>query len=173
VAATNTFTLGELVVEKVAIDEPAGAGPYTFQVECTRVVGGLPVPVDLPDGGFVELAAGEQATFSVPAGSTCTVVETGVPADVEVSVSDTDGATPGGTSDGVVVVGSAGVAGRAVVTVTNTFPPLGPNEGGTTGNLSETGADRLGDVIGLGGLAILLGAVLLVTTRRRRDGSVG
>ena len=111
VTVTNTFDVGELVIDKQVVGEGAdlyGAGPFEAQVQCVYDVNGANTSIALANGGLVALTAdnGYTATIgNLPIGADCTVTETktGGATSTEVSGSGNISATP------------------AVVTVTNTF----------------------------------------------------
>ncbi len=162
VTATNEFTAGALVIEKVVENAEPDAGPFTFQATCVAADG---TPVELPDGGQVDIFGGEQVGTEVPLGSSCTVVEVDVPDEVSVSIEDSDPSTPGGATDGVVVITAA--ASVQFVSVTNLFPEV--IEGGTTDPLARTGAGTSIDwlLVSLG--LLVTGGVLTFLSRRRRS----
>ncbi|AZQ76950.1 hypothetical protein EJ997_05980 [Flaviflexus ciconiae] len=111
VTATNTFDVGELVIDKQVVGEGAdlyGAGPFEAQAQCVYDVDGVPTPVGLANEGRVTLseANGYTATIgNLPIGADCTVTET-----------LTGGATSSEVSGDAVIANDP-----AVVTVTNTF----------------------------------------------------
>lgn len=117
VTATNTFRLGDLVLNKAIEGDGAdifGAGPFEAQVSCSYDRDGVDTDIDLPNDGLVQLSAAngyEHTIEGLLVGSTCTVEETA-----------TGGAT--GTSmnpeDGEVTI--VGLNGNSVeVSLTNTF----------------------------------------------------
>lgn len=159
----NTFDLAELTVAKKVVGPDPG-GPYSFELACTFDVtmpGGTTataVPLDAEDASFA-LEAGQSRTVAVPAGATCQVKETNVPATATVGILDSDGTTAGGRTDGVVAT-ITGTDNR--VDVTNTFPV-------PTGTTPETGVS--GGLVGAGvvGTLLVAGGLVLLALRRRRQ----
>lgn len=117
VTATSQFTAGQLVIEKVVENADPEIGPFTVHATCVARGG---APVELPDGGQVELYGGDQVSADVPLGSTCTVTEPDLPDAIEVIIEDSDPDTEGGDTDGVVVIDASAPIGY--VTITNVFP---------------------------------------------------
>jgi uncharacterized repeat protein (TIGR01451 family) len=119
VTVTNTFDTGELVIVKNRVGdgvEAFGEGPFTVQVTCTWVKDGVVTPIELGDGGEVQLSAQNDYTATV----------TGLIAGAECAVLETDRGMATGSqtdpSDGrIVITADATDAGPATVTVTNTF----------------------------------------------------
>ncbi|GAA4429190.1 hypothetical protein GCM10023169_31180 [Georgenia halophila] len=97
VIATNTFLLGDLVIDKV-VDGPGaalyGSGPFTAQVVCTWDRDGEAVEVALPGDGLVTLNAanGYTAVLSdLLVGTDCTVAEVGTGGATSTAISPADG----------------------------------------------------------------------------------
>lgn len=165
--AHNTFELAELTVSK-RVEGPAPADArFDFALECTY-------PVTSADGGVTQqkfplhegeaafkLGDGEERKISVLAGSTCAVSEVDVPADVEVTVQDSEAGSIGGAEDGVL----AELAGSDnTVQVLNTFPAA-PE---ATSDLSRTGASPITAAVLMAAGLLLLGATLYVVRARKR-----
>ena len=170
--ATNTFVTAELVVSKTVVG-PGASGPYTFAVECTRE--GVEYILDAGNDEFT-LSHGESRTIVVGAGVDCVVTELNPPTGATVSVIDSDASSGGGASDGVVL----NIAGVASVDVTNTFaeipvvtppgvtPPGVTPPGVKTPVLVNTGL-VVGGGIAAGAALLLLGGVLMLVSRSRRE----
>jgi len=175
--ATNTFVTAELVVSKTVVG-PGASGPYSFSVECTRE--GVEYILDAGDDEFT-LSHGESRTIVVGAGVDCAVTELNPPTGATVSMIDSDASSGGGASDGVVL----NIAGEARVDVTNTFaeipvvtppgvtPPVVTPPGVTPPGVKTPVLVNTGLVVG-GGIAagaalLLLGGVLMLVSRARRE----
>ena len=177
--ATNTFVTAELVVSKTVVG-PGASGPYTFSVECTRE--GVEYILDAGDDEFT-LSHGESRTIVVGAGVDCAVTELNPPTGATVSVIDSDASSGGGGSDGVVL----NIAGEARVDVTNTFaeipvvtPPGVTPPGVTPPGVTPPGVETpalvntglvVGGGIAAGAALLLLGGVLMLVSRARREKS--
>lgn len=148
IAVTNTYDAATLTVSKAAVNEPAGAGPYTFDVTCTIVdTDGATIPAPLLAGTSpLTLAAGEQAELSVLEGSTCTVTETGVPAGATVTIAETTATPDADPADGTVTV-----AGAATAAFTNTFDPPATTTTTPSGAGGGSGTGSGGGSAGSGG----------------------
>ncbi len=115
VTATNTFETGSLEINKIVEGSGAqkyGAGPFTVEAACVYEKDGQMVPVDLPEGGVVELSAAidYSARFDdIYVGAECSIVETDAGGAHATSIS----------SDGRVVIEEADQV--VSVDVTNTF----------------------------------------------------
>ena len=122
VDVTNTYRLGQIVVEKVVegAGEQYGTGPFEITAECTF----LGEPIEIPGGAVREVGPGESATFDgLPVGAECTVTETD-PGGATSSTVTVDGGDPveGTTADVVVPDGDGGTSpGTVEITTTNTF----------------------------------------------------
>ncbi|WP_106269111.1 MULTISPECIES: DUF5979 domain-containing protein [Isoptericola] len=109
ITVTNTFDLGEVVVDKVTDGDGAeawGAGPFEVELACTF----NGAEIEIPGGATRTLTPGSSVTFAdLPVGAECSVTET-----------DDGGATETSIAPESVTVGS--LADDPVgVTVTNTF----------------------------------------------------
>lgn len=149
VTVTNTYVAsrGALIVTKrVAGDGTAPSGTFPLEIECTRgstAVAGFPYRAEIAARKSIELDA-------IPVGSTCTITET-----------DSRGASSVRYSQQTVTITDATTPVTVTVTNTYTAPPPG---------LAFTGRGvgwGLG-VLGTAQAAFLLGALLLLTARRRR-----
>ncbi|UOQ57334.1 DUF5979 domain-containing protein [Leucobacter allii] len=185
-ALTNTYALGELVVEKSVrsdnahdLSEEQLSAEYAFLLECA--VGGSDEPVVRE---FTLTAGAQQRFADLPQGAVCEVTETDAGEATSTSVTVSTGAageTVEGTASGELALGETG----ALVLVSNALsgvpPVLPPGDGGDGGNgnggdgndpggLGVTG----GQVAGLIAAAVLLialagGAFALNRRRARRD----
>lgn len=156
--ATNTFDVAQIAVKKVVTGH-GSAGPYDFAVECVYADGD-PYPLAEEDSRF-SLSNGEVRVIRILVGVSCTATERDAPASAVVSVVDTDGTTPGGVDDGIVVGSDA----MAMVTITNRYAELAftGDAGADTRALALAGAGA--GLVGLGLLA------MLGVARRRRAGA--
>lgn len=157
----NTFDAGELVVSKRVVGGPAG--PYSFDLVCSTDQGAVELrPADASFG----LRDGRSRTIQVPLGAECTVTETEVAENVEVTYEDSGR----GADDGTVVVDPS-----ATVTVVNTFSEVDDGQDGDdpgTGN-AGAGLPNLGGPsvwLALLGALLVAGGVLLLAGRRARRG---
>jgi uncharacterized repeat protein (TIGR01451 family) len=116
---TNTFPVGSLVIDKERTGDGAelfGTGPFVAQATCTYLVDGVVTPVALPDGGVVELSAGNGYSVTLDgiiAGADCTVEETDAGLAAATTIDPADGA--------VTILADGDAAGPVTVTVTNRF----------------------------------------------------
>lgn len=150
--ATNRFDLAEVVVTKI-VEGDGAAGPYSFMIECVTDDGeAYPLPDE--DAAFL-LSSGESRTIAVLAGVTCTVSETNAPIDALVSIEDSDWASSGGVSDGIVV---ATADAAQTVVITNSF-----------GALAATGGVGPWMAILVGVIALLVGISLMAWRRARGE----
>ncbi|WP_197061088.1 DUF5979 domain-containing protein [Microbacterium mangrovi] len=156
VTATNTFTVGQIVVtKKVAGDGASDHTGDTFKISLMCVWNG--VQIDIPGGDERTLTVAQPVTYSgLPTGADCTVTETDAAGAAGVSMTP---ASPDNPQTASVVVGDGT---EVQVVVTNTFD--------ATPVLPVTGGDATVWLIA-GGIGLVLiggGTVLLITTRRRR-----
>lgn len=160
VSVVNTFDVGGLRLIKKLDDPDARVDDdtsFTFEVACRILVDGEIQDITLPDGGVVELtkASGLTATYDdLPVGAVCTVTETAT----------------GGADDSVVQPGQVTIGDATTVDViaTNTFDPLPPDHGGSSGgdsDLASTGGPSL-IFFGIGVLLLIVGGTLLLARRR-------
>jgi len=109
---TNTFTLGEVQVEKLRDGDGAatwGAGPFEVELTCVRDVNGVEQEIAIPGGATRELSSAGvyRATYD------------GLPLDARCSIIETRSA--GATSTSVDVIEVVVAADPVSFTVTNTF----------------------------------------------------
>lgn len=141
ITVTNTFDSSTLdVVKKVDGDASKATGPFTVHVTCDTASGhaviGFPQDVTFD-------RAGSHVLGDIPAGSSCSVVET---ADGGASSVVYDPAAAAGGHGSGTVTTSADAA--ATISVTNTFPPLttpptsptGPPSSGSSTPTTPTGS---------------------------------
>ncbi|MCK0115574.1 DUF11 domain-containing protein [Isoptericola sp. S6320L] len=109
ITVTNTFDLGEVVVDKVTDGDGAeawGAGPFEVELACTF----NGAEIEIPGGATRSLTPGSSVTFAdLPVGAECSVTETDDGGATETSIAP-ESVTVGGLADDPVGV-----------TVTNTF----------------------------------------------------
>lgn len=163
IIVSNTFRGGPLAIVKQRVGQGAdlfGAGPFVVEVSCTWLTDGTVQSLQLPDNGEFSLSAANGYRAEIPV----------LPVGAECEIEETDAA--GATStrmdpvDGIVeIVEAAPLVQTATVTITNSFDWI-----------PVTGQNLRGTVVWslLGVLLVLLGAIaVLWTTRRRilRDGA--
>lgn len=162
----NTFDAASFAV--VRGDDRDDVGDLRYGVVCTYPLSGgaAGYPLASGDAAFT-LAAGRTRTIPVLAGARCAVTQTGAAEGVVVIVEDSDPATDGGSSDGVL----ADIRGTSATVMFRTSlavgePAVTPTDAG--GALPATGAMLQPWAIGLA-VAALLAGVGLGVVRRRRD----
>ncbi|MFC8732877.1 DUF5979 domain-containing protein [Luteimicrobium sp. NPDC057192] len=87
VTVTNTFTEGAVSVRKIiaGLGQPgdtqydeAAARAYTFSIQCTRIVDGVPVPVEIPGDNPIQVTPATDPVgrwTGLPTGATCQITE--------------------------------------------------------------------------------------------------
>lgn len=117
VMATNTFNVGSLKINKVRDGAGAdlyGKGPFEAQIKCTYQKNGETTPIDLPNGGMVELSSANNYSATIDGllvGSNCNVNETKTGGATSSTIDPADG--------NVTITDSA--TDPITVTLTNTF----------------------------------------------------
>lgn len=162
---SNTYTLGELVVEKALLsgnghELSADQKKTVFEFELECVANGMNAPVQRS----FQLKGGERhVETGLPEGATCTLEETSTGGAVRTTMT-VAGVETDGASLGQLVITDAGLH----VLVSNLL------DGPTPKSLSVTGANS--GLVGLITGAILLlgfGGLALIVARRRGEGDVG
>ncbi|GGI10725.1 DUF5979 domain-containing protein [Isoptericola cucumis] len=111
ITVTNTFDVGEVVVDKMVDGDGAqyGTGPFEVTLECTY----QGEAIEIPGGATREITPGEPVTYGdLPVGADCVVTEPTTGGATEVTISSVDDGAPG-----EVTIGDD----PTEVTVTNTF----------------------------------------------------
>ncbi|MDX2025098.1 MAG: DUF5979 domain-containing protein [Microcella sp.] len=112
VEVTNTFALGEVLVEKMRNGDGAatwGAGPFEVELTCVRTVDGVEQTIDIPGG----------ATRPLSSDSFYRAVYSDLPLDAVCSLEETT--TAGATSTSIDVDSVTVAAAPVGFVVTNTF----------------------------------------------------
>lgn len=152
VSVTNEFQVGALQVTKRTTGPVPSGAVFGFQLTCVREVDGDTVPVELADDGAFTLSVADGLTRrfeDLPTGARCSLAET---AD--------GGADATLIEPGEVTIGNGDTV---EIVATNTYDPAPPP-------LPQTGTGAQLAVLFGGGALVLLGGLVLLYARRRRQG---
>ncbi len=157
----NTYTLGELVVEKSAFSgNEHSLSPeqqrLTFEFELVCRANGLDEEIRR---GF-RLQAGEQhREVGLPAGAECALTETSTRGALSTTITVGGEESEGASRDGIVITEAGGYA-----LVSNVFDGPPPPKG-----LERTGADGIAGLLAATVVLLALGAGAVLASRRRRE----